>query len=399
MFGTVNQHLNKSWFFNHMLTAGFKNPEYKDDGTTVMMDSSSSMNSFLNEIKVLWSALGAVTGTKDDNPLPTLGGGTALADAALEISKTLGPNEKLLIITDGDDTSSKWKFDCPPDQEHDYTNAKRSAMLKMIEDLCQAEIFLVGIGDEVKDFIKTVAKKGHRTRVAHVPQGATAAQITGVLRATYNAPARDLEADATVIEIDAPEAQALQPTAEETKAIEIAAANVAVGSNMTATAFKKTFEAVEASITELASVDKSKARTAALYFMDQISKKNTPLPGALLGAKQQHIFTDPSYPQQSGWHSYLNKLLSRLNGKLLKQNPKLDSPTKYDMEGKVFNYNKVNTYSLLDSVSPAIITAIMADETWAPPQSELTMIQPGKGQKRNAEEQLTKDSEEEAASA
>ena len=69
------------------------------------------------------------------------------------------------------------------------------------------------------------------------------------------------------------------------------------------------------------------------------------------------------------------------------------------MEGKVFMYNKVNTYSLLDSVSPSIITAVMADEAWAPPQSELTMIEPGKGQKRKAEEELTKDSEEEAEAA
>ena len=109
--------------------------------------------------------------------------------------------------------------------------AKRHALLEEIEKVCGAEIYLIGIGNGVADFIKVAAKKGHRTRVAHVPKGATAAQITGVLRATVNAPARDLATDATIIQIDAPEAVAMQPTAEQTKAIEITAADVVVGAS------------------------------------------------------------------------------------------------------------------------------------------------------------------------
>ena len=114
---------------------------------------------------------------------------------------------------------------------------------------------------------------------------------------------------------------------------------------------------------------------------------------ARAGGARQHIFVDPAYPQQSGWHTYLNKMLSRLNGKLLKQNPKLTSPVTYDMEGVRFTFNKVNTYSLLSTLAPAVITKILLDTDWVPPQYVLTFAHQDKGQKRKAEDELAKEAE------
>ena len=398
MFGTVKMDLNQVWFINHTLSAGYKGPEQKGDGTTVAVDISDSMKRRTTELKIVWSALNAMAGTRGQNELPALNGSTALVDAANEICKTLVPGQKFIIITDGDDTSSKtWPESpivCGPGHPHaDYHTAKRAALLDHLEKVCQADVFLIGMGLGAAAFVKTAAAPGRRTRAAYIADGATAAQVAGVLRATVKAPARAPDAAVAVIEIDSPEAQALQPDAEEAAQLaKSASAVVIIGSDarLSDAAFKQIFEDAEASL-EVGTVDKVKARTAVMYWMNQILAKKEPLPGALLGGRAQHIFVDPAYPQQSGWHSYLNQLLSRLNKKLLHMNPKLTEQTKYDMEGREFTYSKVNTYSVLNSVSEAVVRAVKADAAWCAPESELKMLdhgKNGKGKKRKAEEQL-----------
>jgi hypothetical protein len=395
MFGILTQRLNSVHYFNNHVTLGYKNPEQAANGIRALVDVSHSMKERQVELKCVFSALTAITNTKGETSLPTPCGGTALADAVTKVAEGAWPDEKILVITDGDDTTSTtWKFTPSPDSGVNIdrdgdAGAKREAVVKHLEDECGAELFLIGMGKECKEFIKKVAAKSTRTRVAHIPDGATAAEITGLIRATVAAPAREPGKTGVVIQIDTPEAKEMQPDEAQTKLIEEGAAAVAIGGGMTATQFKETLEAIEKALT-VGTVDKLKARTAILYFLNQIVEQDKALPGALLGGRQQHIFVDPAYPDKSGWHNYLNGFLSRLQNKVLKMNPKLTEPTSYVMPNdNEYCYKGVNTYSLLDSVSADVVRAVKADTTWCPPESELTMVAQSKSKKRKAEEQLT----------
>jgi hypothetical protein len=405
MFGDVKFHLNRFIVFNEGLERVFTNPDFKEDGTTVCCDVSGSMNSALSELKLCLSALGAMTGCKHELVVPYIRGMTSLADMADKVAKDLGPNEKFMILTDGEDTSSKgWTFADPPDepecgsdtatwqsyyeQVQEWKEQRREAMIKYLEDVTQAEVFLLGIGKEVKDFIKTAAKAGRRCRVAHVSKGANVKQISSVVAACARAPRRKATEATTVITVDAPEAQVYVPTDEQAATVQANTAYVAIGSTaLTPQSVKDYIERAESNI-NMSSVDKTKARAALLWFMDQQKKNGEPLAGALLSGKKAHVFADPGKPDNTGFHTYCAKLLSALDKQVLKQHPKM--ATTYSFEGQLFTYKDANTYSVLDTISTDVITVLLGEEGWAAKQCDLQKVAP-KGQKRKAEEQLTKD--------
>lgn len=406
MFGDVKFHLNRFIVFNDNVKRVFTNPDFKEDGTTVACDVSGSMNSAMAELKLCLSALGAMTGCKHELVVPGINGLTSLADMADEVSKDLGPNEKFMILTDGEDTSSKgWSFAEPQpvapehgakqeiwesyyEQCKEWKEQRREAMIKYLEDVTQAEVFLLGIGKEVKDFIKTAAKAGRRCRVAHIDRGANVKQISSVVAACARAPKRKAAEATTVITVDAPEAQAFVPTDEQAATVQANTAYVAIGGNaLTPQNVKDYIERAESNI-NMSSVDKGKARASVLWFMGQQKKGGEPLAGALLSGKKAHVFADPGKPDNTGFHTYCAKLLSALDKQVLKQHPK--AATTYNFEGQIFSYKEANTYSVLDSISDDVVNTLLGEEGWAAKQSELQKVAP-KGQKRKAEEQLTKD--------
>ena len=399
MFGDVKFHLNRFIVFNHDVKRVFTNPDFKEDGTTVACDVSGSMNAALSELKLCLSALGAMTGCKHELVVPAINGMTSLADMASDVSKELGPNEKFMILTDGEDTSSVlWNFPEPqpvrpelgakPEiwaayctHEKEWKERRREAMVKYLEDVTQAEVFLLGIGKEVKDFINTAAKAGRRCRVAHIDRGSTVKQISSVVAACARAPKRSAGRAFTVITVEAPEAKEYEPTDEQAAAVQANTAYVAIGGTaLTPQNVRDFVERAECNIV-MSSVDKPKARAALLWFMNQQRSHGEPLAGALLSGKKAHVFTDPGSPDNTGFHTYCAKMLSALDKQVLKQHPKV--ATTYNFEGQLFSYKEVNTYSVLDSVSTEVIAALLCEEGWAAKQSDLQKVAP-KGQKRKA---------------
>ena len=412
-----------------------ENTELKPHGADVYIDHSSSMQDgnhgrgHISELKLSVSAIAAMSGFAGKINIGKIGGGTSLADVAVEASirNTTG---KIIFITDGDDTCSKTKFfdDSPPpvpqdpantstpEEYEDYNDRKRAALLDFIEKTTQADVWLLGVGGEVAKLVAMAAKKGRRINVAHVERGNTASQVTSVVKAMVNAPPRRTMASGTgdaaaaapaaeeetpaveVIRVGAPACTEHEATEAEVRAVERAALNIAFDGSITVDELKSRMELGETMDLDPPTFDKNLARTAALWFLHELAKgrdDDTPvgnlgLPGTLLGGMRS-VFDDPG--NKSNWGTYLNKYLNRLSTKqcgLLIRGAKLKGPITYELEDGLKHgpFRDVTPYRLNDKIETAVIVALLEESEWAPPQSALSRRTPGNspGKKRSAEE-------------
>lgn len=416
-------HINRYWCFSNGLTQCFENDVIKPDGLNLLVDVSSSMTKRRGELKLYLSALACMADMVGKLTLPAICGNTRLADFAAQVSAQLGPDEKFIVATDGDDNGSQdWKttvvYPAVPAVDEDqaawdqyaidkstYLERKREDLIKHLEDSTNAHIFLVGFGEEVKDFIALAAKAGRRAQPIFIPDGTTATQMATVVRTAVRRPRRVASASAApvamgvaapvdggvpadvapqpptaltaaveVITIDAPECAEHQATEEEAAAVTAAAGLVTEHGFLSMDEIKKVFADIETALT-VGTVDKQLARAAVLWYLLKIQEKG-PLAGALLGGKRGHVFVDPGYPTATtGWCTYLNMFLSRLQSSIVRQNPK--SSVHYNIEGRFFTFDKVNTYSLLEKVQLEVLKALAEDAAWCPPLSALTMVAKG----------------------
>jgi hypothetical protein len=386
------EHLNEFTCFNDQIHEVMINPEQKDGGIHLLTDVSDSINQMgrVSEVKLGVGAIAAVTGHVGALKLAAIGRPTSLVDAARVVAARIKPKSKMVIITDGDTNSDKtWQFATPkPDQPNHgakqelwdsyneelakWHDAKREAVLAELERMfdIDVEIHLVGVGEEVKKLIHKACKPGRRFKASHLSGKSTAAQVTTVIRTTLESAPRDKEAEVQAIEIDAPLAKDFEATAEQAAATLNSAGWVTTAGGLAPNEVKAVIEEIEKALDM--PVDKAAGRTALLWFFEQICKRGEPLAGGLLGGKTTHVFVDPAYPSQSLWHSYLNKMLTRLKP-LVAQHPKVDSVT-YDMEGVTFKYTKVNTYSLTEKLSAEVIGVLKADREWCPEECTLTKV-------------------------
>ena len=393
MFGAVQRHCNRYLYFNAGEVHLWVNPEQKPDGINLAADVSLSMKIRLSELKLVLSMLFAVCNVdKQHRHEIKIGGQTSIADAVKQLSASMGPEEKLIVVTDGDDTASNsWTFTDPTPSEDGQKDRKRASLLDYIEKTSNAEIFLVGVGKEVKDFLAVATRPGRRMQVAHVPDGADAKTVATVLKTGMNAPKRKVDAPYEVISIDAPATFLVEATEEEAAAISSGAATLSVeGHVMSLDQFKKVIEDAEEAIKlsdasnpqQSEEVDLKYARACLLWFFTEVLKANKPLPGALLGAKYNHVFSDPAANgKKTILHVHLNKMCSRLNKFVLKQHPK--TAISVEVEGTRFNYTDVCGYTLLN-VDKSVVDAAMAEADWAAPQSSLVRAKV-RGKKRERE--------------
>jgi hypothetical protein len=387
MFGVVNGHCNRYLDFNAGEVFLWTNPEQKPGGVNLATDVSLSMKERLSELKLIRSMFFAVFNVQDRHPIK-IGGQTSIADAVKKLSELMGPEEKLVVVTDGDDTAStSWKFENPEPIPHapsneDYLNLKRASLLDYIEQTSNAEIFLVGVGKEVKDFLAVATRPGRRMQVAHIPDGADATAVATVLKTGINAPKRVADAPYELISIDAPATSLVEATEEEVAVVSNGAGKLSVdGFVMSADQLKKLIEDAEEAINSQ-DVDLKYARGCLLWFFSQILKVNKPLPGALLGAKYNHVFSDPAANgKKTNLHVHLNKMCSRLNKSALVQHSK--TAISIEVEGARFNYTDVCGYTLV-KLDQSVLDAAMADAEWSAPQSSLVRAAP-RGTKRERE--------------
>lgn len=405
-----------------------QNTELKDHGADTYIDHSSSMRDgndgrgHVSELKLSVSAIAAMSGFAGKIRIGNIGGGTSLADVAVEAAKR-NTTGKIIFITDGDDTCSKVKFfDEPPlhiphtlEEKEAYQDRKRAALLDFIEKTTQADVWLLGIGGEVAKLVAMAAKKGRRINVAHVERGNTASQVTSVIKAMVNAPTRrpvvaadqgDAAAPAAedetpaveVIRVGAPACTEHEATEEEVRTVERAALNIAVDGSITVDELKSRMELGETMDLDVPTFDKNLARTAVLWFLHELAKGRDDgtavgdlgLPGTLLGGMRS-VFEDPG--TKSNWGTYLNKYLNRLSTKqcsILVRGAKLKGPITYELGDGLKHgpFKEVTPYRLNDKIETEVIVALLEETEWAPAQSALSRRTPGgsPGNKRSAED-------------
>lgn len=383
MFGVVDGHCNRYLDFNHGEVYLYINPVQKPDGANFAFDSSGSMGTRLSEVKMIRSMFFAAFNVQHRHPIQ-IGGGTSIADAVKQLSGLMGSEETLVVVTDGVDLdSTSWKFIDPTPSEFGGGDRRLASLLDYLEKTSNARIFLVGVGREVKDFLRVAIAPGRRMQVASVPDGADAKTVATVLKTGLNAPKRVADAPYTLISIDAPATSLIEATEEEQTAVSDGAATISIGSVqalLSVDEFKKLVEDIETAIA-LPGVDLKYARACLLWFFAHIIKVGKPLPGAIVGAKYNHAFSDPAaVGKKTNIHYHLNKMCSDLSGTVLRQHAKTN--TSDEIEGRLFKFTEVNRYTLY-RVDQAVIDTAMADG-WAMPQSALVRAAP-RGAKRERE--------------
>lgn len=268
MFGDVNFGLHSVHAFNTEIKELWRNSEPAKEGETraiVLVDASGSMRDKQGEMKLTASALKCMTGTIGQWNLPDPTGGTTLVDsvtttAAMANTAHVQPDastaepapapapapvhslckvDKIIVLSDGDDTASvttnliaSIAEDGSPVlvgmPNRGATQARRNAVAKHISNL-GVELFVIGVGREVKEFIAACAKPGLRINTALLEHDVTAEQVAGVMKTVLKKKKKAKEAaDETVT---AANAEAV--TAEETAVVATEAARTSTQSERT----------------------------------------------------------------------------------------------------------------------------------------------------------------------
>ncbi len=232
MFGSMERRLKAVWSFNNKMECIYEDTALVgNDLLLVLWDQSASMDDKQRECKMIASALKCITGTQGKFSIPESKGGTALIDAVeTTIARKIPGVADILIVTDGDDTSSKVKklvagfcgssgepilVDFPErGKTVDTKNTRSEAVAEHLSNI-GVRTFVVGVG-EVKDFIATLAKKGDgRIITAHIPasrnpgERLTVAQVGAVIATTLQRQPRGTVNAANATPLAAEEVQAI----------------------------------------------------------------------------------------------------------------------------------------------------------------------------------------------
>lgn len=195
-FGDVHLNVFGVYAFNGHMTCLYENPAAGDnDRTVVLLDASGSMSNKQNEMKLLVSALKCMSDTQGKFNLPTPKGQTGLVDAVDEVIKL--PNvQRIMVVSDGDDNASKNQIiECITDDVpkmadlpslipnfagEDTKATRRDAVAKHMNYL-GIELFVVGVGREVKHFINACASSTLKINTAVVDFNATAEEVGSIM--------------------------------------------------------------------------------------------------------------------------------------------------------------------------------------------------------------------------
>lgn len=210
--------INSVFSFNNEMQCLYQNPHPPpENGLVALIDASASMKEKQGEMKLVASALKCMTGTIGKWNLPEAVGGTALIDSVDKtIAKKLIGVNKVLIASDGDDTTScatklikaftadgtpelidtppyplrrsEWLNKEPRETPQQYDNyrkecldARRAAVATHLNKM-GIDLFIIGVGDEVKKFITECAKPGFGIRTALIDMKSTAEQVGAVVK-------------------------------------------------------------------------------------------------------------------------------------------------------------------------------------------------------------------------
>jgi hypothetical protein len=212
MFGEVNIKLHSVWSFNKTHSCLYSNPaltDADDDLAVVILDSSGSMQSKQAQMKLIVSAMKCMTNTIGLWNLPEPKGPTALVTTVNEVMAMKIPRVKrIIIVSDGDDNKSGHQkvisrvlddgspvfCDLPYMSEVD---ARRDAVATHFTNL-GIEMFVVGVGTEVKDFVNKCAQKGGGVNTAYIETTATADDVAAIMTTVVKRASRSNQTVTTV---------------------------------------------------------------------------------------------------------------------------------------------------------------------------------------------------------
>lgn len=379
----IKRVLNAFQAFNDVVTNVRINAKSEADGLHVLYDVSDSMRKFKTPVRLSVSALSAVTGLKStDLPLPPPSKHTNLVGALEEVSSTVPPGATLLVVTDGDDTHfdtteiptsldangervytklTRW-----PSSQEDIT-ARREAVLDFMSNVIQCDVHLLGIGEEVKDFIRMASKK-KKLKVAHVNTYATPRQMVSTMHVTLE-PAVTT-GDTGVITVETPRVKEFSEGLDDRfmNAIVQGAGDVTIEGQDDVASLKLKFERAEEAV-QFPESEKHYTRGVVLWFMKQMLSSGGPLPGALIGGSRRHVFDPPN--ESRSWKSAVNALLTSLcnTGVLKRVHKATEVKVCVDEYGLCFTYHDCQLYDV--SADAGLVEAITLEGTWSCPKESL----------------------------
>lgn len=295
-------------------------------------------------------------------------------------------------------TFDEWEAEC--DRVHEEWESKWFDVCLQHLQMGGANVSVIGVGSEIQKVIAEACKNvAVRVNLAWLPSNATPEQVTNVTVATHRREPRptltasdnSAASTTTVITIDAPEAQpaAVQLNENALTTVVSAAARTRIGDSVTVDSLKDLFTSMEAHTflqdASYNSINKSKARTALLWFLD-MATRGQPLAGGLLGGMRGRLFCDPDVggTGKTTWHKYLNACLSALaDGKgglgLFTSHKKAASNIKVGAgdTSLYFGFHDAPHYTLKMTIDKDVLDVLRADAEFAPPESGLTKVASG----------------------
>ena len=397
---SVRHHVNAVVSFNSQFKILWVNEEHSDDGAVVMLDTSSSMSGNETEMRLALSALFCVSDVpRSEVAYPEPCGMTSLVDAVNALmngtfeheGRRVDPPAKVIVLTDGADTSSQDQIvervvdgakvmrDIPLSAE------ERNAAVAAHMNHFGVEMMIVGIGNEVKHFLRAL-QRAPRVRTGLVLSGATAAQIAATVAGTVR------DRDDTLETMESVYGTLVSDTvdpasAEEAAQVEEGAAQVLFGDAYTVDSAKAAVDAAiraavgdEEAFKDADGDNRKLVRGLVTHVLYVGASTKEPVPGAMVGSKRGAVvYADANVK------AACNKTLSALKGSLIASMAKSSSEYEHtDADGtRKFSYKEASHYTVSPGLS-ALVAKEMQAKPWCTPLA--TMKSSPGGKKRPREE-------------
>lgn len=308
------------------------------------------------------------------------------------------PEDMQLAENEYAETFDAWETEC--ERAHEEWESKWFDVCLQHLQMGGANVSVIGVGSEIQKVIAEACKNvAVRVNLAWLPSNATPEQVTNVTVAAHRREPRPVltvgdnaaASTATVITIDAPEAQpaAVQLNENALTTVVSAAARTRIGDSVTIDSLKDLIVSMEGHSAmqdgSYTGVNKPLARTAILWAVAMM-QPGVQIAGALLGGMRGRLFQDPDVggSGKTTWHKYLNAALCALSdGKgglnLFASHKKAASHIKVGAgeASLYFSFHDAPHYTLKMAVDKEVIEVLRADAEFAPPESALTKTAQG----------------------
>ena len=299
---TSATHVNSLTVFSDYEELVWTSPSQRGDGAHVLVDTSASMCEFRDEARLVLSALCCMSNLPRDKVVfPVPGGGTALLDVVNRVVGATKERCAVIVITDGCDTSSRAtevlrRVDALAEpttvplpgtrnrQQRDQAIATHIGLLNV-------DLFLMGIGNGVADFVTALRATTKNVRSGRVLPGATKEQIVALTRATFS---READPNRTEWSSDS-----IEPASSgDTDLVCDTAVRLAFGDSFTVdTAREAVDQGIRGALTGQSAISSDAHRTLrglVAHVLCTGAVTHAPVPGSLVASKHAIVSVPPA---------------------------------------------------------------------------------------------------------